>query len=663
MAVAEATSRPQRFTMDVEAERAPVSDSWTLPDEECDSVDPILNDPAAEDQAMLQFQSTMRSFLQTQHEVMTTYLAVTDREASRPGEQPMHVLAEASSHHAIENGETTHERHGNNGAAYDQAGPAHPTPRPRGAWVGEVRRHVPGVEIETLLKIEAHDDPVAQHHTLGGRKISALDPTLVGLPVVPFAVMVEMTAQVAAMVARDDLILTGVKAVRAHKWVRYEDEPVHLELRGHRVSSTDGVRVWVGIYNRGIGGQTDTPRPVFEAIAVFGEVRGDTPPAPAFSLENARPSKFTDQSVYNEQWLFHGPHFQAISHMGSLSERGVEGRLRVLPLEPLLKTGQLPASFHTDLVVIDNFTQLLGAWGLDYLAEGNVMFPLHMEDLEIHGARPAVGTEIDCQITIHELERHRIRVEAQFVRPDGTLWMRIRDWEDWRFHWPNRYRDSFRQPRDYLIGEELLLDDPESAPISGVKAVWLEPPADMGRPVWRDVLEFTQLGPHERNEFLATTTSEQHRSQTLWGRIAAKEAARRLWKDMGRPGIYPADLAIATDENGQPRLVKLGQSTRDASPAISIAHTDGVAVALAAIDPGVRLGIAVEAIVDRPENVELSAFNPAERRFSIRFPDQIEANGYLDSTARKKRRRAPGADCQPAGPPPSRLSDSMKARA
>ena len=57
-----------------------------------------------------------------------------------------------------------------------------------------------------------------------------------------------------------------------------------------------------------------------------------------WSLENARPSKFTARSVYAEQWLFHGPLFQAIAHMGKLSDKGIEGRLRVLPLEPLVKS-------------------------------------------------------------------------------------------------------------------------------------------------------------------------------------------------------------------------------------------------------------------------------------------------------------------------------------
>ena len=81
---------------------------------------------------------------------------------------------------------------------------------------------------------------------------------------------------------------------------------------------------------------------------------------------------------------------------------------------------------------------------------GDVVFPLGMGQLEIYGDRPPVGTDVACRIAIREMQRHRIRVEAEIVRPDGTIWMRIRDWEDWRFHWPGRYRDVFRQPRDNL---------------------------------------------------------------------------------------------------------------------------------------------------------------------------------------------------------------------
>ncbi len=109
--------------------------------------------------------------------------------------------------------------------------------------------------------------------------------------------------------------------------------------------------------------------------------------------------------------------------------------------------------------------------------------------------------------------------------------MTIRGWEDWRFHWPGRYRDGFRQPDRTFLGEPLDLPGLRA---STPKAVWLEPPSDMGRPVWRDVLEQVQLGPDERAVYLALPGPDLRRTHRLWGRIAAKEAARRLWLDRGQ---------------------------------------------------------------------------------------------------------------------------------
>ncbi len=386
--------------------------------------------------------------------------------------------------------------------------------------------------------------------------------------------------------------------------MRYEESPVCLELRGRRIESEDDERVWVGIFNRGTDGQAEASRPVFEAVTVF-DVSPPTPPQAApWALEDPRTSRFTAESLYGEQWLFHGPAFQAMVHVGGLSGRGIDGVLRVLPWEPLLRPGQSPR-LHTDLIVIDSFTHLLGCWGLDELNEGgDVVFPLGMGALEVYGDRPPVGTDAACRIAIRELQRHRVRVEAEIVRPDGTVWMRIRDWEDWRFHWPGRYRDVFRQPQQIFLGEELPLIDSFSGPILGAKAVWLEPPADMGRPVWRDVLEQTQLGPSERAAHLDLGGPERRRSHRLWGWIAAKEAARRIWQADGRPPMYPADLAVVSDERGRPRLTRVDRPDDSAMPAIAIAHAEGVAVAIAARNPGDRVGIDVETIADRPEDFE-----------------------------------------------------------
>jgi hypothetical protein len=233
-----------------------------------------------------------------------------------------------------------------------------------------------------------------------------------------------------------------------------------------------------------------------------------------------------------------------------------------------------------------------------------------------------VGTAVACRIAVEEIQRHRVRVHAEIVRPDGTVWMRLRDWEDWRFHWPNRYRDVFRQPREIFVGEELPMDD-----VSGTaKAVWLAPPADMARPIWRDVLEQTQLEPAERAAHLAVGGGERRRAHRLWGRIAAKEAARRLWQAQGRPASYPADLAILGEELGRTRLIRVDRPEDDALPAIAIAHAEGIAVAIAASDPAGRVGIDVEAITDRTDDFDASAWSPGEQALLTRWsgPDRDE---------------------------------------
>jgi acyl transferase domain-containing protein/phosphopantetheinyl transferase (holo-ACP synthase) len=635
--------------------------------------------------AMLSFQHTMRVFLRTQQEVMSSYLgticsqpsvspacasALLHTEDNGDGAPHRASLAPAlaggtgvlavqqsgspRSAQAVLDASAPHTENVRSIAAVEQepfvARSTSGSDRVAGPWVGDVRRLVPGSEIDTLLVIDHRDDPIAEHHTLGGRLISALDPSLRGLPVLPFAVMAEMTAEVAALAFPPELVLTGLEQVKARRWVRYEEEPVHLEIRGRRVEGDGDLRMRVGIFNRGPGGKTDARRPVFDAVAVFNTTTLDSRAPAAWSLEKHRPSRFTSESVYAEHWLFHGPAFQAISHVGELGANGIEGTIRVLPWEPLVRPGQLP-HFHIDLIVLDTFTQLLGCWGLDYLDEGDVVFPLSMNEFAIYGDRPLVGTDVCCRITIDELELHRARVSAEIIRPDGTVWMRILDWQDWRFHWPGRYRDGFRQPRDYFVGEEIVLPEPWRSKNSPICAVWLEPPADMGRPVWRDVLEYTQLGPAERAQLLATASSDPRRTHRLWGKIAAKEAARRLWLADGRRATYPADLAIDNDDQGRPRLVLLEDPENKSLPAISVAHCDGIAVALAAADPAARPGIAVETISERPEGFEDLAFTPQEQSLLDQSPDSSRrawiarfwcakeaaakaAGSGLDSTAR-----------------------------
>jgi len=548
------------------------------------SYEPNLGD----EPAMLGFLETMNAFLDTQREVMEAYL----RGATPP------VVA------GLETGETV------------TSTPSDPSSIEPGPWVGEILEWQPGRAIMTRLSLAADGDPVAENHTLGGRRVSALRPELKGLPVVPFAVMAEMIAQVGSLLVPSGSVLGELFDVRAQRWVPYE-QAGWLELRG--VRDTEGsASVRVSLFHHREATDFGEGRLVFEGVARFTDRRPDPEPSEPLLLTRPRASRFTARSLYEEQWLFHGPPMQALAEVGPVSPDGITGTIEILPLAALVRHGMM-TGFHSDSIVLDTFTHLLGCWGLDCLEGGDVIFPLRMGRLTILGDSPPEGTLVDCRIRVVEVEHHRVRVDAEIVRPDGLVWMRIDGWEDWRFHWPARYRDVFRAPDTIFLGEELALS---GVPTSEACAVWLAPPDDMARPVWRDVLECTQLGPEERLSCPELGGSEDRRTHRLWGRVAAKEAARRIWQASGQPSRYPADLAIESIPDGRPILVDRARPDDHQMPVISIAHVEGLVVALAARHADSRPGIDVVSLCGTPEAADPMRVSVGERALLSRVPEE-----------------------------------------
>ncbi len=555
------------------------------------------------DPAMLEYFRTMDEFLVTQGEVMAAYLSPASG--------------------AFE------------GISDRRAGP----------WAGELLEFVPGRRAVSRLLLDADGDPVAAHHTLGGRRVSAVDPDRLGLPVLPFSVMAEMLAEAASRLA-PGLVLTGLRDVRANRWVRYEDEPIVLELVAEAVSSGE---IRVSMFNRGpVEAMKSAETAVVEGLAVFDASRPEPPVAPAFWVPSPEDSKFTATSLYGEGWLFHGPALQALVRVGVMSDSAVEGTIRILPLGGLLRDEAEADGLLTDPIAIDNFTHLLGCWGLDRLKEGDVIFPLRMGEWRVFGESPPSGSDVACRINIRLLERQRVRVDAQLVRPDGSLWMAIDDWEDWRFHWPGRYRDVFRRPDRELLGEPLTLHGPDGRTLMDAVAVWLEPPADMTRPVWRDVLEQIQLSPDEKRQ--GTRLPEPARNVFLLGRIAGKEAVRRLAsEDQAR---FPADLSVEDGPDGHP-IVKSLDRSRPIGPstlAIAVSQPESgrgmVALALATTDLAIRpgVGIATVAKQDREGLGGPADLGEAGRRECIR-------GGFRSRGGHRRATRRPGVHPAPFGFP------------
>jgi hypothetical protein len=456
------------------------------------------------------------------------------------------------------------------------------------AWPVEVVFHDPGRELVARRILDADTDPIAAHHTLGGRRISDTEPYRLGFPVLPFTVMAEMLAQAAALLVPGKIVVE-LRDVRANRWIPYGESPITLEMHALRDPDRPD-EVLVSMVNLAAhceskGGSGES---AVRGIVVFGDARRPTPACSTFDLGTDRHCRFDAAELYRDQWLFHGPALQSLVRVGSSSPSGIEGTLRVLPRRALLPERNWP-TLHTDPIVLDAFTHLLGCWGIDKQAgeDGDVMFPLRLGKLTLFANDPPEGTEVECRITVREIGRHRVTVDAEIARQDGRVWMRVEDWHDWRFYWPDRYRDVFRRPDTEFVGEVVDLSEAE-AQGADVVIVWLEPPADMGKPVWRDVLEWISLGPEERRRNHAWREDERAFTHRVWGLVAAKEAARRLWKARDGCSFFPADLILEGDEP-ESRCVRSLNSLDRAT--VSIAHDEGVAVAIATLESTTNLGI------------------------------------------------------------------------
>src|SRR5262249_46789619 len=133
-------------------------------------------------------------------------------------------------------------------------------------------------------------------------------------------------------------------------------------------------------------------------------------------------------------------------------------------------------------------------------------------------------------------------------------------------------------------------------------------PFDRG--FWKRVWAQRILGRAERDQFRRLRTPETRQLEWLAGRTAAKEAVQQLLREHYGLELRHADVEIAPDAQGRPLVDGAWRNLVERPPVVSIAHTAGWAVALAALDPSgrLRLGIDVERVRPRGEGFADLAF-------------------------------------------------------
>jgi len=151
--------------------------------------------------------------------------------------------------------------------------------------------------------------------------------------------------------------------------------------------------------------------------------------------------------------------------------------------------------------------------------------------------------------------------------------------------------------------------------------------------------EATQLAdlvlcPSEKAYWTSLRAIEKRRQEWLLGRCVAKEAVRRL---LERHRGLTSDLVaieIIPDGHGRPQVQIAGSAGRP--PAISIAHSQGTAVALAVQDPDAWAGVDLEGLDRRREDYESIAFSPDESSLLAALPWDVSEEWALRMWASKE---------------------------
>ncbi|MEU2392647.1 beta-ketoacyl synthase N-terminal-like domain-containing protein [Streptomyces sp. NPDC007369] len=449
------------------------------------------------------------------------------------------------------------------------SGPAAPTAAPRAAAAGPARRETVRVSVEHM--------PYLLDHCFFPQRPGWPD-VADRWPVVP------ATTIVAHVMAAAERAVPGQVAVAVHdacfdRWLT-ASEPVDVEVA---VTPCGPGRVAVSF-----GPQA---RAVVE-LAV-GHPSAPLPPGPPDPASERVPDHTAEQ-VYRERWMFHGPAYQGMSRLTAIGDRHVRAVLTTPPAPGAL---------------LDNVGQVLGYWIMATRTDRTVVFPVRMRHMRFFGPPPRPGMPVECVVRITALTDSVLEADA-VLSVAGRVWAELNGWQDRRFD-----NDPHTRPVERFPDRNTL-----SAPMPGGWSLVFERWPDLAS---RELIMRNVLGGPERAAYAARPP--RGRRQWLLGRIAAKDAVRRLLWDTGEGPVFPAELVVDNEPSGRPRVT--GRHGRALPPLeVSLAHRAEAGVALAraarpAEPPGrdgarpgpPGPGIDIEEIAVPAESTLATAFGPAER--------------------------------------------------
>jgi phosphopantetheinyl transferase len=315
--------------------------------------------------------------------------------------------------------------------------------------------------------------------------------------------------------------------------------------------------------------------------------------------------------------MFHGPVFQSVAMISRYGADGIDATLQV-PADTGILTPDRYPGLCTDPVLLDGAIQAVGFWAWDQLERGFAIFPIGFDALDIYGSFPPPCTAVACAARIRLLRDGRISSDIDLVGAGRAILARLTGWQYRRFDWTRRFTEFGLAP------QRGMLSSPWPAPVSrlpdGARCCRIHH-AEIGGGSWLPMLASLILNRQERTAWSQVAGSEAQQQAWLLGRLVAKDAVRLFLGDNHGVQLAAADVEIVVGEHGRPHVVESLERQLGIEVDLSISHSGGNAVAVAASRDGRGgIGIDIECLGNGHRVLADVGVSPDERALLAELP-------------------------------------------
>ncbi|MEP0847769.1 MAG: polyketide synthase dehydratase domain-containing protein [Phycisphaerae bacterium] len=428
-------------------------------------------------------------------------------------------------------------------------------------FIETVLTHEPGLKLVAECELDERRHPYLLDHTFFGRPVSAVNPQLAGLPVAPLAFTLELAAEAAVKLSGGRI--AAIRDVRTRGWLALDKSSRRVRIEAAAQSARE-IQVTVS--------EADKEALNSEIISAVFEL-GDAPAplgSPRVPDRAAQPAPWAGD-VYGKT-LYHGPAFAGIVSVERCDSSGVRARVRQ-PAQPICGLDGRPLELVLPVALLDVAAQvpsLVNAnWSLEEHFVRNV-YPNGFERMEWDLS--AGVNEALLAVARVDGAGAQLASDVEFIAPGGRVVMRVSGRTDQVVEFPSWVYGGYRFPRTITATRDITDAFAAHCDASHVTICELIRPADailLGR-MWIQVLARLALSADERRAFATRAGTPVALVSWLLGRIAAKDAVRWHMRKTGQRPV-PQSQSTAAGQRPAPQSQSTAAGQRPAPQSQSTA--------------------------------------------------------------------------------------------